>query len=92
MSYCYDVMSRVFNGHVRRLLEENGKEKLAYRFERLIEDMHNANHEVPSANGVFKGDGINKDARVTKAAQNLDMAATEAEKASREATSKGGGA
>lgn len=79
MSYCYDVMSRVFRTHVYPLLERDGKEKLAMRFEMLIEDMHSANHNVPSKDGIFKGDGINKDAGVTRAARELEDAAKELE-------------
>jgi len=38
----------------------------------LIDAMHEANHRTPSADGIFKGDGINKDARVSQAARELD--------------------
>lgn len=76
MSYAYDVMSRVWAQHIR----PNVRDKtLALCFEMLIEEMHNANHRVPSANNVFKGDGINKDPEVTRAARALDDYAREKE-------------
>lgn len=80
MSYVYDVMSGVFSRHIRPLLEKDGKGDLAMRFDFLIQDMHEANHNVPSADGVFKGDGINKDDRVHRAAVKLDDIAKKLEK------------
>ncbi len=80
MSYVYDVMSGIYSRHIRPLLEKDGKEELAMRFDFLIQDMHNANHNVPSADGVFKGDGINKDERVHRAARELDECAKKIEK------------
>lgn len=68
MSYCYDVMSRVFAQEIAPKLEAG----LALHFEMLIEAMHSANHRVPSADGVFKGDGINKSREVSEAARELD--------------------
>jgi hypothetical protein len=69
MSYCYDVMLRVFEDRIRPKLDDD---ELAYRFQDLIDAMHEANHQVPSADGVFKGDGINKAASVSRAARELD--------------------
>ena len=69
MSYAFDVMASVWASDVRPRLDD---ERLAMHFEMLIEAMHSANHRVPSANGVFKGDGVNKDPEVTAAARELD--------------------
>ncbi|HVK80414.1 MAG TPA: hypothetical protein VM915_07355 [Verrucomicrobiae bacterium] len=69
MSYAFDVMARVFRDSIKPRLEDD---ELAFLFESLIEEMHSANHGTPSADGVFKGDGINKDRRVTAAARELD--------------------
>jgi hypothetical protein len=75
MSYAYDVMMRVWMDHLRPhvVASEDAKyHELADRFEELIESMHSANHKVPSADGVFKGDGLNKDPAVSRAARELD--------------------
>lgn len=75
MSYCFDTMVGVYRQHVYPLLQKDGKEDLAMRFELLIEAMHSANHDVPSKDGVFKGDGINKHPSVSAAARKLDECA-----------------
>lgn len=75
MSYCYDVMQGVFRRHITLLLVKDGKEDLALHFAMLIQDMHSANHEVPSEDGVFKGDGINKHPGVSRTARELDECA-----------------
>lgn len=72
MSYCYDLMRGVYMKHIHPILVREGMERLSLHFEMLIEDMHSANHKVPSADGVFKGDGINKDPAVSRAARELD--------------------
>jgi len=69
MSYAFDTMGRVWQKRIRPLVKD---EKLAVYFEMLFEEMHSANHAVPDAKGVFKGDGINKHAGVTKAARRLE--------------------
>lgn len=69
MSFAYDVQAAVWNKHIRPHVKND---RLAMFFEMLMDDMHDANHKVPSANGVFKGDGVNKDAGVTFSAQRLD--------------------
>lgn len=84
MSYCYDVMSKIFREHIYHLLVKEGKEHLALRFDMLIQDMHNANHNVPSADGVFSGDGINKDPRVERAAHELEECAKKLEEKKKE--------
>jgi hypothetical protein len=61
MSYCYDVMSRVWVTAIRPYVPNDA---LAFRFEVLIEAMHSANHRL--------GDGINHDAEVSKVARALD--------------------
>lgn len=71
MSYCYDVQRRVWYDLIRPLVAAKD-ERLAFRFEELMEEMHSANHLVPSRDGTFKGDGINKDPMVTKAARELE--------------------
>lgn len=81
MSYCYDVMGGIYMRHIHPLLVKEGKETLSLRFEMLIQEMHSANHRVPSPDGVFKGDGINKDHGVSRAARELDEAAKEIERA-----------
>jgi hypothetical protein len=86
MSYAYDTMGSVFRYHIRPLLAAAGKERLADHFEDLIEEMHSANHDVPSADGIFKGDGINKHHGVSRAARELDEHVKEIEK-----KEKGGG-
>lgn len=69
MSYAYDLMSSVFENRIRPKLDDDN---LASLFSELIDAMHEANHKVPSADGVFKGDGINKDSGVSRAARELD--------------------
>lgn len=76
MSYVFDTMRSVFQQHVYPLLEKAGKEEIALRFQDLIEEIHSANHNVPSPDGVFKGDGINKHGPVTRAARDLEECAT----------------
>ena len=80
MSYAYDTMRRVWNEFARPLVVEKHGEMLAMHFESLIEEMHSANHDLPSKDGVFKGDGINKDPRVSRAARELEEIAEEIRK------------
>lgn len=70
MSYAFDLMSTVFEDHIRPKLADD---ELALHFTALIDAMHEANHKVPSPDGVFKGDGINKDGGVTRAARELEQ-------------------
>lgn len=72
MSYVYDLQRRVWSEHIRPLVVARHGEMFAFHFEALMEEMHSANHEVPSKDGVFKGDGINKDPRVCRAARELE--------------------
>ena len=69
MSYAFDTQAQVWRDHIRPLIKDD---HLAMRFEMLMQEMHDANHKVPSANGIFSGDGINKDGQVTKLARQLD--------------------
>jgi hypothetical protein len=69
MSYVYDVMERVFINQIAPRLDDP---ELVALFEHLIAAMHSANHKVPSADGIFKGDGINKDPGVSRAAHALE--------------------
>lgn len=69
MSYAFDTMARVFSERIRPHVPDP---VLAELFGELIEAMHSANHRVPSADGVFNGDGVNKDPAVTRAARDLD--------------------
>lgn len=75
MSYCYDVMSRVFDEHIYAKLDP----RLSMEFSMLIQAMHSANHRL--------NDGINKDLNVSVAARDLEetakQLAEEAEKAKR---------
>lgn len=77
MSYAFDVQARVWSAHIRPHIKD---EQLAMRFEMLMDDMHSANHRVPSANGVFRGDGVNKDGAVTRGARNLEAYVQKMEK------------
>lgn len=72
MSYVYDVQRRIWAEHIRPLVIARHGEMFAFHFEMLMEEMHSANHAVPSKDGVFKGDGINKDPRVCLAARELE--------------------
>jgi hypothetical protein len=87
VSYAYDVMRRVWNEYARPLVVEKHGEMLAFEFEGLIEEMHSANHDLPSKDGVFSGDGINKDPRVSRAARELEEFVKELKKKS---TTEGG--
>jgi hypothetical protein len=75
VSYVFDTMASVFRVHIHPLLVEKGKEDLGLEFQMLIEEMHSANHNVPSPDGIFKGDGINKHGPVTRAARELEECA-----------------
>jgi hypothetical protein len=72
MSYVYDVQRRVWTEHIRPLVVARHGEIFTFVFESLMEEMHSANHNVPSKDGVFKGDGINKDPGVHRAARELE--------------------
>lgn len=72
MSHVYDVQRRVWTEHIRPLVVARHGEMFAFHFEALMEEMHSANHDVPSKDGIFKGDGINKDPRVCRAARELE--------------------
>lgn len=69
MSFAFDTLMSVWTKRVRPGITDD---TLAYRFEALFEEMHSANHNVPDAKGIFKGDGVNKDSRVTRAARELE--------------------
>ena len=72
MSYVYDLQRRVWSEHIRPLVAARHGEMFAFVFEALMEEMHSANHNVPSRDGVFRGDGINKDPGVCRAARELE--------------------
>jgi len=59
MSYCFDVMSRVFDQHIAPKIDQ----EIAMEFSMLIQEMHSANHRL--------NDGINKDNQVSKQARDL---------------------
>jgi hypothetical protein len=63
MSYCYDVMRRVFDAQIAPHVPD---EKVTLLFGFLIDEMHSANHTL--------NDGINKNGRVSGAAKALDDA------------------
>ncbi len=63
MSVNFDRLSAIWAKHIRPVLEAEGKENLAYRFERVLEELHEANHRA--------GDVINKDPAVHKAVNRL---------------------
>lgn len=70
MSYCFDTISRIYRDKIEPHIPDKD---LAYRFGMVLEAIHEANHRVPSANGVFKGDGLNKDPDLHAAVQRLDQ-------------------
>mgnify|MGYP003581381635 FL=1 len=72
MSYVYDLQRRIWSEHIRPLVVARSGEMFAFHFEALMEEMHSANHAVPSKDGIFKGDGINKDPGVCRAARELE--------------------
>jgi len=41
-------------------------------FAMIIEEMHGANHMLPSGDGRFSGDGLNKSGRVTAAVRQME--------------------
>lgn len=65
MSYCYDVMSRVWAEIQATLPADVRDSERVMRFGFLIEDMHEANHKLK--------DAINHDSRVTQSANKLDQ-------------------
>jgi len=80
MSYVYDLQRRVWTEKIRPLVVAQHGEMFAFHFEALMEEMHSANHNVPSKDGVFKGDGINKDPGVCRAARELEEYVKEMER------------
>lgn len=64
MSYAFDTAARAWAALRAQLPEEQRSGELAYRFEMLLEEMHEANHR--------QQDAINKDAGVTAKAHRLD--------------------
>ena len=61
MSYCYNVMSHIYEERIRTHVPD---QTVAILFETLIQEMHLANHRI--------GDAINHDHRVRTAARELD--------------------
>lgn len=80
MSYVYDLQGRVWTEKIRPMVVAQHGEMFAFYFEALMDEMHSANHAVPSKDGVFKGDGINKDPGVCRAARELEEYVKEMEK------------
>lgn len=69
MSYCFDQMARWFRD---RFEPKSGDVQEKYLFSMIIEEMHGANHMLPSGDGRFSGDGLNKSQRVTRAVRDLE--------------------
>ncbi len=69
MSSAFDTLMHVWSKRVRPLLTDHS---LAYAFENLFQEMHSANHDVSNPKSALKGDGVNKDPRVSKAARELE--------------------
>lgn len=67
MSYVFDTLSSVWSKHIRPLVVNAGKEPLAFEFEALIEELHDANHRL--------NDAVNRDGAASKAARNLEQQA-----------------
>lgn len=68
MSYCFDVMGKVWDALQAQLPKEVREGEVAMRFGFLISEMHEANHRLR--------DAINHDAGVSKYAHKLDVAYT----------------
>lgn len=85
MSHAFDTLTRALNEHVVPLLNKDKKPELALLIGMLVDEMHSANHRVPSADGVFSGDGVNKDRDVGRAARELDEHLKELERKKLEA-------
>lgn len=64
MSYCYDVMSKVWAHLQSKLPSEIRDSETAERFGFLLEEMHEANHRL--------GDAMNRDHLVSKKAAKLE--------------------
>lgn len=68
MSFCYDVLERVFAHHIKPQLKDS---EISMRFEMLLSEMHEANHRLR--------DAINKDEGVNRVARKLDQAMSRAQ-------------
>lgn len=69
MSYTFDTISRVWYERIRPHVPDL---ELAMHFDECLEAIHSANHRVPSADGVFKGDGLNHDGELNRAVRELE--------------------
>jgi hypothetical protein len=63
MSYSFDVLERAWASHIRPKLA-GVDERLLLRFETLLRNLHDANHDA--------GDIINKNPRISKLAHALE--------------------
>lgn len=64
MSYAFDTLSRAWQ-QLRKELPDNVRDgELAFRFEQMLEELHDANHRLR--------DAVNHDTRVTEQAHRLD--------------------
>ena len=76
MSYSFDIMLRTWKEElkpslVQHSLAHSPQRLLINSFQRLIKAMHEANHKVPSWDGSFQNDGVDKDIGVANAAHAL---------------------
>jgi hypothetical protein len=69
MSYCFDTLSRIYREKIEPHVPD---QNLAMLFGSVLEEIHSANHRVPSADGTFKGDGLNHDPALHRATRELD--------------------
>lgn len=68
MSYVFDKTSSVYREHI---LPHVPDKELGMLFEMVLEEIHLANHRVPSSDGVFKGDGLNHDRSLRSTVQQM---------------------
>ena len=68
MSYSFDTLMRAWRKLEAQLPPETQSGEVAFRFNTMLEEIHEANHRL--------NDAVNHDARVTKCAMRLDAALT----------------
>lgn len=68
MSHVFDATMKVWRDHIRPFVPN---EMLAEEFEQVLGAIHEANHRVPSADGLHKGDGLNHDPQLNRAVRDL---------------------
>lgn len=69
MSRVFDIAEGVYRKHIRKHVPDG---MLAELFAQVLAAMHSANHRVPSADGIFEGDGLNHDTQLIRATERLE--------------------